>query len=234
MRARCARVCATRRSRTSAGERAVDHDRLEIDHRQQRGDRLRQRLGGLGDPDVERLGEVRPVVRRKPDVGAAPAGGDQPTLQPIDRRGADQLLQAGITIRLATHDRHRPERAGIAAATGKQAAVEDDAAADEGPDVEIGEVAIGCAGAEGELGGASRRRVVAEANRPRAKRRVSSSATSKSRHCPSAPGGVSRSASQFQSSNGIATPRPLMRLCCATGSSASRFGISRSAKARIS
>ena len=101
----------------------------------------------------------------------------------VDRGGADQLLQARLAVRLATHDRHRAERAGIAAAAGKQAAVEHDAAADEGADIEIGEVAIGCAGAEGELGGAGRGRVVAEADRPGAKRRDSSAATSKSRHC---------------------------------------------------
>ena len=51
----------------------------------QGGNGLRQRLGRLRDPDLERLLEARPVVWRQPDVTATLACRDEPTLQQISQ-----------------------------------------------------------------------------------------------------------------------------------------------------
>src|SRR5687767_11433305 len=118
---------------------------------------------GILDPEIERLADLAPILRRRPQHrGIAALVADQ-LLEAIERGRADQLQHAERTL---AADRHRSQRPRIASAALIEHAVEDNAAADEGADEEVDEVAIAAADAEGELGGAGRGGVVARLHRP--------------------------------------------------------------------
>ena len=84
-----------------------------------------------------------------------------------DRGDVDQLARSTVRSR----HRHRAQRAGIATAARIKAAVDDDAPADEGTDIEIDEIIDVLGLAEHQFGAAGGSHVVLQIDRERAKRR---------------------------------------------------------------
>ena len=131
-------IAATRRGAHRSRHPAVDHRRLEVDDRGCRDD-------GVG----ERRRRPRRSMRRAPRRARPSPRGDvhrceasrplrvERLFQHGDRGDVDQLARRAAG---AGH-RHRAERAGIAGRAAVEPAVEHDAAAGEGADVEIDEVA---------------------------------------------------------------------------------------------
>ena len=137
-------------------------------------------------------------------------GGEDLPLERVDRGAVDELPEAQGPL---AGDRHgqRPDGAGIAGAAGKEAAVQDHAAADEPADEDVEEIEILAAIAEDELRRAGGGGVVAKVHRPGRHRRDLGRDVERAPALHRAGAARSTSSSQFHNSNGIATPVPAIR-----------------------
>ena len=95
------------------------------------------------------------------DVERQTLGAEAP-FQEDERGHVDQLLRPAGTV----GHRHGAERRSVAGAPGEEAAVEHEAAADEGADVEVDEVLQAGVPAERELGAAGGGGIVLQVDRP--------------------------------------------------------------------
>ena len=146
-------------------KRAVDHRRLEVDHRQRVGHGVGDAFGRAVDPVVEMGLDRAPVVGRLPDRRGIAAGRLDRALEPVHRGDVEKLPPRRTASRVERGDQHLADGAGIAAPAGEEVAVEDNAAADEPGDEDVEHVGIAAGIAEEQLGGAGGGRIVAGEDR---------------------------------------------------------------------
>lgn len=153
------RVAARRRARTQ-GETAVDHGRGEVDDGGGRDHGLGECGRRILDPGLERLAEVDPVVRRIPERFRIDAAFAQQLFEHEDRGDLQELRRLAVL----SGDRQRTDGPGRAGAAGKESGIDDDAAADEGANIEVNEIRIAGSDAEGEFRATGAGSVILEEN----------------------------------------------------------------------